>query len=188
MPGRGERVLVHGGTSGIGSMAIKLGKLFGLTVYVTCGSDEKCDDARALGADGAINYKDSDFVKEIDRLTGGEGVHVVLDMVGGDYVPRNLNCLAPDGRHVSIAFQRGISAEISVMQIMQRRLVLTGSTLARTRERVQESAGGRDRAQCLAACDRWRSEAGGRQGFSRWPKHRRRTSGWKRATMSARSC
>ena len=131
--GQGERVLVHGGTSGIGSMAIKLGKLFGLTVYVTCGSDEKCDDARALGADGAINYKDSDFVKEIDRLTGGEGVHVVLDMVGGDYVPRNLNCLAPDGRHVSIAFQRGISAEISVMQIMQRRLVLTGSTL-RARE------------------------------------------------------
>ncbi|WP_420608148.1 NAD(P)H-quinone oxidoreductase [Novosphingopyxis sp.] len=127
--GQGERVLVHGGTSGIGSMAIKLGALFGLTVYVTCGSDEKCDAARALGAVDAINYKASDFVEEIKRLTGGEGVDVVLDMIGGDYVPRNLTCLASDGRHVSIAFQRGVSAEISVMDIMQRRLVLTGSTL-----------------------------------------------------------
>lgn len=131
--GQGERVLVHGGTSGIGSMAIKLCKLFGLTVFVTCGTDEKCAAARDLGADAAINYKTHDFVEEIARLTDSEGVHVVLDMVGGDYVPRNLACLAPDGRHVSIAFQRGISAEISVMQIMQRRLVLTGSTL-RARE------------------------------------------------------
>ena len=125
----GERALVHGGTSGIGSMAIKLGALFGLTVYVTCGSDEKCAAARALGATEAINYKSADFVEEIKRLTGGEGVHVVLDMVGGDYVPRNLDCLAPDGRHVSIAFQRGMTAEIPIVRIMQRRLVLTGSTL-----------------------------------------------------------
>ncbi len=126
---QGERALVHGGTSGIGSMAIKLGALFGLTVYVTCGSDDKCDAARTLGAAEAINYKSSDFVDEIGRLTDGAGVDIVLDMVGGDYVPRNLACLAPDGRHVSIAFQRGIKAEISVMDIMQRRLVLTGSTL-----------------------------------------------------------
>lgn len=127
--GQGDRLLVHGGTSGIGSMAIKLGKLFGLTVYVTCGSDEKCAAARALGAAEAINYKSSDFVEEIQRLTGGDGVNVVLDMVGGDYVPRNIACLAPDGRHVSIAFQRGMSADISILDIMQRRLVLTGSTL-----------------------------------------------------------
>lgn len=129
----GERALVHGGTSGIGSMAIKLGKLFGLTVYVTCGSDDKCDAARTLGAAEAINYKSSDFVEEIRQLTDGAGVDIVLDMVGGDYVPRNLACLAPDGRHVSIAFQRGLKAEISVLDIMQRRLVLTGSTL-RARE------------------------------------------------------
>ena len=127
--GQGDRLLVHGGTSGIGSMAIKLGKLFGLTVYVTCGSDEKCAAARALGAAEAINYKSSDFVEEIKRLTDGDGVNVVLDMVGGDYVPRNIACLAPDGRHVSIAFQRGMSADISILDIMQRRLVLTGSTL-----------------------------------------------------------
>lgn len=126
---QGDSALVHGGTSGIGSMAIKLGALFGLTVYVTCGSDEKCDAARALGAADAINYKSSDFVEEIKRLTDGKGVDVVLDMVGGDYVPRNLACLGPDGRHVSIAFQRGITAEISLLDIMQRRLVLTGSTL-----------------------------------------------------------
>jgi len=126
---QGDSALVHGGTSGIGSMAIKLGALFGLTVYVTCGSDEKCDAARALGAAGAINYKSSDFVEEIERLTDGRGVDVVLDMVGGDYVPRNLACLTPDGRHVSIAFQRGIKAELSILDIMQRRLVLTGSTL-----------------------------------------------------------
>ena len=126
---QGERLLVHGGTSGIGTMAIKLAKLFGITVYVTCGSDEKCEAAEKVGADAAINYKSSDFVEEIKRLTDGNGVNVVLDMVGGDYVPRNIQCLAEDGRHVSIAFQRGMSAEISIVQIMQRRLVLTGSTL-----------------------------------------------------------
>ncbi|NJC33059.1 putative PIG3 family NAD(P)H quinone oxidoreductase [Sphingomonas jejuensis] len=125
----GERVLVHGGTSGIGTMAIKLGGLFGLEVIVTCGSDDKCAAARALGATHAINYRMSDFVEEVAHLTGGEGVHVVLDMVGGDYVPRNLKCLAPDGRHVSIAVQRGARAEISIADVMMRRLTLTGSTL-----------------------------------------------------------
>ena len=126
---QGETLLVHGGTSGIGTMAIKLAKLFGITVYVTCGSDEKCQAAEKVGADAAINYKSQDFVDEVKKLTDGKGVNVVLDMVGGDYVPRNIQCLADDGRHVSIAFQRGMSAEISIVQIMQRRLVLTGSTL-----------------------------------------------------------
>ena len=125
----GDTVLVHGGTSGIGTMAIKLGFLFGLEVIVTCGSDDKCAAARGLGAAHAINYRTEDFVAAVMRLTGGKGVDVVLDMVGGDYVARNLACLGNDGRHVSIAFQRGASAEVSIVDIMRRRLTLTGSTL-----------------------------------------------------------
>ncbi len=125
----GDWVLVHGGTSGIGTMAIALGKLFGLKVIVTCGSDEKCARAMALGAVAAVNYRTQDFVAEALGETGGRGVDVVLDMVGGDYVPRNLAALADDGRHVSIAFQRGAKAEIAIPEVMRRRLTLTGSTL-----------------------------------------------------------
>ena len=125
----GDTVLVHGGTSGIGTMAIRLGNLFGLKVLVTCGSDEKCAAARALGAALAVNYKSSDFVTAVKDATDGRGVAVVLDMVGGDYVARNLACLADDGRHVSIAVQRGASAEVPIFEIMRRRLMLTGSTL-----------------------------------------------------------
>ena len=125
----GDTILVHGGTSGIGTMAIALGKLFGLTVIVTAGSDEKCSKAKALGADHAINYKTEDFVERVSQITGGKGVQAVLDMVGGDYVPRNLQCLAEDGRHVTIAVQRGVTAEINVAAVMVKRLTLTGSTL-----------------------------------------------------------
>jgi NADPH:quinone reductase len=125
----GETILVHGGTSGIGTMAIKLGKLFGLLVIVTCGSDAKCDAAKALGADHAINYSSTDFVEEVRKITGGAGVHLVLDMVAGSYVPRNLQCLREDGRHVTIAVQGGMVAEINMAQVMMRRLTLTGSTL-----------------------------------------------------------
>ena len=125
----GDTVLVHGGTSGIGTMAIALGKLFGLSVIVTCGTDAKCMRAEELGADSAINYKSHDFVEAVKALTDGRGVHVVLDMVGGDYLPRNLACLADDGRHVSIAFQRGAKTEIMIPEVMRRRLTLTGSTL-----------------------------------------------------------
>ena len=125
----GDTVLVHGGTSGIGTMAIALGNLFGLDVIVTCGSDEKCARAVELGAAHAINYKETDFVDAVDRWTEGKGVAVVLDMVGGDYLPRNLKCLAVEGRHVSIAVQRGATAEIPIFDIMRRRLTLTGSTL-----------------------------------------------------------
>ena len=125
----GDTVLVHGGTSGIGTMAIGLARLFGLTIIVTAGSDEKCAAAKALGADHAINYKAQDFVAEVKAITGGAGVAVVLDMVGGDYVPRNLQCLADDGRHVSIAVQGGLMATIPIFEIMRRRLTLTGSTL-----------------------------------------------------------
>ncbi|MBL0925296.1 MAG: NAD(P)H-quinone oxidoreductase [Sphingomonadaceae bacterium] len=129
----GETILVHGGTSGICTMAIKLCKLFGLTVVVTCGSEEKCNAALTLGADHAINYKANDFVEEVKTLTGGQGVHIVLDMVAGSYVARNLQCLREDGRHITIAVQGGMMAEINMAQVMMRRLTLTGSTLrART--------------------------------------------------------
>jgi putative PIG3 family NAD(P)H quinone oxidoreductase len=125
----GDWVLVHGGTSGIGTMAITLGQLFGLKVIVTCGTDDKCARATKLGAEAAINYKTQDFVEEVHRITGRAGVNVVIDMIGGDYVPRNLACLAEEGRHVSIAVQRGPTAEIPIFDIMRRRLTMTGSTL-----------------------------------------------------------
>jgi NADPH:quinone reductase len=125
----GDTVLIHGGTSGIGTMAITLGKLFGLTVIVTCGTDEKCAAAQDIGADYAINYATKDFVEEVKAITDGKGVNAVLDMVGGDYLPRNIACLAEDGRNVTIAVQRGITAEINIAVIMMKRLTLTGSTL-----------------------------------------------------------
>ena len=125
----GETALVHGGTSGIGTTAIGLAKLFDIRIIVTCGSRAKCDAARALGADLAVDYSAEDYVEAVKRFTDGKGVDVVLDMVGGDYVPRNLACLADDGRHVTIAFQRGATAEIDMSQLMRRRLTMTGSTL-----------------------------------------------------------
>ncbi len=125
----GETLLVHGGTSGIGSMAIMLGKAFGLTVIVTCGGADKCAAALEIGADHAIDYKAGDFVAEVMRITAGKGVELVLDMVAGDYVMRNLKCLADDGRHVTIAVQGGVRAEINMAEVMRRRLTLTGSTL-----------------------------------------------------------
>lgn len=125
----GETVLVHGGTSGIGTTAIGLCKLFGIGIIVTCGSADKCAAARALGADLAIDYREEDFVEAVKAFTGGAGVNVVVDMVGGDYLPRNLACLAEDGRHVSIAFQRGAKVEVDIADVMRRRLTLTGSTL-----------------------------------------------------------
>ena len=125
----GETVLVHGGTSGIGTMAIMLGIHFGLHVIVTCGSAEKCARALEIGAAHAIDYKAADFVEEVARITGGKGVDLVLDMVAGSYVPRNLKCLAEDGRHVTIAVQGGATAEINMAVVMRRRYTLTGSTL-----------------------------------------------------------
>jgi putative PIG3 family NAD(P)H quinone oxidoreductase len=134
----GDTVLVHGGTSGIGTMAIALGRIFGLNVIVTAGSDDKCAAALALGAAHAINYKTEDFVARVRDITKGAGVDIVLDMVGGDYVPRNLQCLAEDGRHVSIAVQGGSMATIPLFEVMRRRLTLTGSTL-RPRDTVFKS-------------------------------------------------
>lgn len=125
----GDTVLVHGGTSGIGTMAISLANIFGLTIIVTAGSDEKVAAAKALGADHAINYRTEDFVVRVAEITGGKGCAAVLDMVGGEYVARNLKCLADDGRHVSIAVQGGATATIPLFEVMLRRLTLTGSTL-----------------------------------------------------------
>lgn len=125
----GDWLLVHGGTSGIGTMAIRLARLFGVNVVVTCGSDAKCAAAREIGAHHAINYKTADFVDEVRKITGGKGVDVVLDMVSGDYVARNIACLAPDGRHITIAVMGGVKAQIPMHKVMINRLTLTGSTL-----------------------------------------------------------
>ena len=125
----GETMLVHGGTSGIGVTAIQLGTALGLTVIVTAGNADKCAAALRLGAAHAIDYNAQDFVAEVARLTDRRGVDLVLDMVGGDYVPRNLQCLADEGRHVSIAFQRGARADLDLTAIMRKRLTMTGSML-----------------------------------------------------------
>lgn len=125
----GQSLLVHGGSSGIGTTAIQLAKAFGATVYVTAGSEEKCQACRELGADAAINYKEEDFVERISELTKERGVDLILDMVGGDYLPRNLKSLAVEGRIVQIALQRGPKVEMNLLPIMLKRLTLTGSTL-----------------------------------------------------------
>ena len=125
----GETLLVHGGTSGIGTMAIQLAKAFEMTVITTAGSEEKCSAARELGADLAINYKTQDFVEETKKFTGGKGADVILDMVSGEYVQRNLDCLAEDGRHVTIAVLGGLKAEINMAKLMSKRQMMTGSTL-----------------------------------------------------------
>jgi putative PIG3 family NAD(P)H quinone oxidoreductase len=126
---RGERVLVHGGSSGIGLAAIELAKLRGAQCLVTVGGEDKASFCREFGAFAAINYRTEDFVSRVRELTGGEGVDVVLDMVGGDYIPRNLAVLRRDGRLVLIAFQRGSRADLDFSPVMRNRLVVTGSTM-----------------------------------------------------------
>ena len=125
----GETLLIQGGTSGIGVTAIQLAKAAGATVIATAGSDEKCAACVQLGADHAINYKAHDFVDEVKRITAGKGVDVVLDMVAGDYVAREIKCLAEDGRIVIIAVQGGVEAQIDAGMVLRKRLVITGSTL-----------------------------------------------------------
>ena len=125
----GETILIQGGTSGIGVTAIQLAKAHGATVIATAGSDEKCAACISLGADHAINYKTQDFAEEALRITAKRGVDVVLDMVAGDYVKREVSCLAEDGRIVIIAVQGGVKAEFDAGLLLRRRLVITGSTL-----------------------------------------------------------
>ena len=181
----GDTVLIHGGTSGIGTMAIALGKLFGLTVIVTCGSDAKCARAVELGADHAINYAAADFVAEVKAFTGGKGVNAVLDMVGGDYVPRNLACLAEDGRHVTIAVQRGITCELNIAAVMVKRLTLTGSTL-RARPVAFKTLVADELHRNV-----WPHVESGRlrpviDRVFRWHRLPLRICGWKRAIMSGK--
>jgi len=125
----GESLLVQGGSSGIGVTAIQMAAATGNRVFATAGSDEKCTACVRLGAERAINYRTQDFEKEILAATGGKGVNVILDMVGGDYVPKELKCLADDGRLVFIAFLRGPKTELDINALMRRRLTITGSTL-----------------------------------------------------------
>ncbi|MEW6121835.1 MAG: NAD(P)H-quinone oxidoreductase [Pseudomonadota bacterium] len=126
---KGETILVHGGSSGIGSTAIQLAHHAGARVIATAGSDEKCAFCKELGADEAINYRAADFVEEVKRLTEGRGADVILDMVGGPYVQRNLACLAFEGRLVQIAFLQPSRVDIDLLPVMLRRLTFTGSTL-----------------------------------------------------------
>lgn len=127
--GTNDTLLVHGGSSGIGTFAIQIATARGHTVFTTAGSPEKCEYCKRLGAAHAIDYKREDFVERIAELTLGRGVDVVLDMVGGSYLPRNLRVLAEEGRLVVIAAQRGVVGELDLLRIMQRRLVVTGSLL-----------------------------------------------------------
>ncbi len=125
----GETLLIHGGSSGIGVTAIQLAKAFGATVFVTAGSSEKCQACLALGADAAINYREQDFSHQIAHLTDGRGVNVILDMVGGAYIQRNIDALAQDGRLLLIALQQGGRAEVNLGPVLLKRLTVRGSTL-----------------------------------------------------------
>jgi NADPH2:quinone reductase len=135
----GETFLVHGGTSGIGTTAIQLAKAFGARVIATAGSAGKCDACRKLGADLAVNYREADFVKAVKDFTGGRGADVILDMVGGDYIPRNHEAAAQDGRIVQIAFLKTSKVELNFMRLMLKRLTHTGSTL-RSRPVAEKAA------------------------------------------------
>jgi NADPH:quinone reductase len=126
---KGETVFIQGGAGGIGTTAIQLAKAFGATVIVTVGSDKKGHFCTALGADYVINHYTHDFVAEIKAFTQGQGVDIILDVVGGDYFPRHLNCLNIEGRLVQIALQKGIKSEINLLPVLQKRLTITGSTL-----------------------------------------------------------
>ena len=151
---KGETALVHGGTSGIGVTAIQLGHEFGARIFATAGSDDKCAACLKLGADAAINYHTQDFVAEVKTLTEGQGVNVVLDMVGGPYLARNVRCLGMDGRLVMIAFLQGSkAADFDFLPVMMRRMTITGSTM-RPRTAAQKGAIAADlRAKVWPALD-----------------------------------
>ena len=125
----GEKCLIHGGSSGIGTTAIQLGKAFGAQVCVTAGTEEKCRACIDIGAERAINYRTTDFVEAVHEWTNGKGVNLILDIISGDYVAKNIKCLAAEGRLVIIATQGGLKAQINVLPIMTQRLTITGSTL-----------------------------------------------------------
>jgi len=140
---RGQTVLIHGGTSGIGTTAIQLARAFGATAFATAGSDAKCDACRELGAARAINYRAEDFVEVVKGATGGDGVNVILDIIGGDYVARNIECLGMNGRLVQIGLMEGSKATVDFRAVLQKRLTITGSTL-RARTVAEKGAIARD--------------------------------------------
>ncbi|WP_366657118.1 NAD(P)H-quinone oxidoreductase [Fodinicurvata sp. EGI_FJ10296] len=135
----GQTALIHGGSSGIGTTAIQMASLYGARVITTAGSDEKCAACENLGAARAVNYRTEDFVQAAKDMTGGRGVDVVLDMVGGDYIARNIDCMAPNARHVSIAFLGGAKVTLNMQKVMVKCLTLTGSTL-RPRTTAEKAA------------------------------------------------
>ena len=139
----GETILVHGGSSGIGTTAIQLAKAFGATVFATAGTDEKCAACEKIGAAAALNYRAGDFVEAIATITGNRGVNVILDIVGGEYLERNLRSLAVEGRLIQIGLLGGATARVNLAAIMQRRLTITGSTL-RSRSVAEKAAIARD--------------------------------------------
>ena len=147
----GERVLIHGGSSGIGTTAIQLAHALGAIVFATAGSEEKCEACRRLGARVAINYRTTDFVEAVQRETGGAGVDVVLDIIGADYFAKNIECLALDGRLVQIGLLGGARTSIDLGRVMRRRLTITGSNAPRPDSRRERRAGTGPRGQCLAA-------------------------------------
>jgi putative PIG3 family NAD(P)H quinone oxidoreductase len=126
---KGETILIHGGSSGIGTTAIQLCHQFGVRIISTAGNDEKCGVCNSLGADHAINYKTQDFEAETKAITGGKGANVILDMVGGNYIQKNINCLALEGRLIQIAFLQSSISQLDLMAVMTKRLTITGSTL-----------------------------------------------------------
>ncbi|HCO58043.1 MAG TPA: NAD(P)H-quinone oxidoreductase [Burkholderiales bacterium] len=135
---KGETILIHGGSSGIGTTAIQLCHQFGARIISTAGSDEKCAVCKSLGADHVINYKTQDFEAETKAITGGKGANVILDMVGGNYIQKNINCLALEGRLIQIAFLQSSINQLDLMAVMTKRLTITGSTL---RPRTVEQKG-----------------------------------------------
>ena len=126
---KGDSFLVHGGSSGIGTTAIQLGKVFGATVFTTAGTNKKCEFCKTIGADVSINYRKQDFFEEIDNITKGKGVNLILDMVGGTYIPKNINLLANDGKLLQIALMHGAKFEVDFLKFLLKRITLIGSTL-----------------------------------------------------------
>ena len=164
----GETLLVQGGTSGIGVTAIQMAKALGATVIATAGSDEKCQACLKLGADHAINYKTQDFAEEAKKLTGGTGVNVILDMVAGSYVAREIECLAEDGRLVIIAVQGGVKSEFNAGLVLRKRLAITGSTLRPRPVEFKAAIARSLKAKVWPLLEKRRHQAGHPQHLSGW--------------------
>jgi NADPH2:quinone reductase len=183
----GETILIHGGSSGIGITAIQIAKAFGAKVIVTAGSKEKCDACIGLGADRAINYKTEDFVSEVRAVTDGVGAHAILDMVGGDYIDKNFDAAAVEGRIIQIGFMESSLAKADFRKLMMKRLHYAGSTLRRDPSRPRACSRMRSRLKSCRFCS---TAASGRLSTapSLLNKRLRRIKGWRPDTTSAKLC